>query len=292
MQGKIIKGIAGFYYVHEDRAGTYECKARGVFRKKNIKPAVGDNVEFEVISEDDKTGNIIRVYPPQNELIRPFISNVDQIMLVFAVRSPDPNLGLLDRFLVVTEKKGIEAVICFNKTDLSQEGETDELRSIYEKCGSKVIFICAGSNEGADEVREILEGKTTALAGPSGVGKSTIMNMVAPEVNAATGSVSEKIGRGRHTTRHTELINIHGNTYLADTPGFTSLELNDIKAEDLRHYFREFDEYEGCCRYNGCVHVSEPGCAVKDAVADGLIHAKRYESYKLIYEELKNQRRY
>ena len=292
MQGKIVKGIAGFYYVHVVGSGVYECKAKGIFRKEKVKPLVGDNVEIEVLSEAEKTGNLIRILPRINELARPAAANVDQALVVFAVLRPVPHYNLLDRFLVMMERKGIPAVLCFNKEDLAESGQIEELKRIYGVCGYPLIFASALKGKNIDGVREILKGKTTVIAGPSGVGKSSLINMLTPEANMETGSVSRKIERGKHTTRHSELFPVSGDSYIMDTPGFSSLYVNDFEKEDLKMYFPEFADYEGTCRFHGCGHVHEPGCAVKEAVERGRIHPIRYQNYTEMYEELKNRRRY
>lgn len=290
MQGKIIKGIAGFYYVHVVHSGIYECKAKGVFRNKKIKPLVGDNVEIEILDEENKIGNIINIYDRENELIRPAVSNISQALVVFAIANPMPNLNLLDRFLVMMERNGIDTIICFNKIDLVDEEEILKLRDIYVKAGYHVMFTSTKEKMGIEEVLRVIDGKTTAFAGPSGVGKSSLLNALIPEANSQTGEISEKIKRGKHTTRHTEIFNVSDNTYLMDTPGFSSLYVNDFEKEELKNYFREFIEYNNGCRFAGCVHVNEPDCLVKEAVENGGISQSRYDNYILMYEEIKNKK--
>lgn len=292
MQGKIVKGIAGFYYVHVVHSGTYECKAKGVFRNKKIKPLVGDNVEIEILDEENKTGNIISIYTRENELIRPAVSNISQALVVFAIAEPMPNLNLLDRFLVMMERNNIDTIICFNKVDLVPESEILRLRDIYVNAGYHVMFTSTKTGMGIHEVLRVIEGRTTAFAGPSGVGKSSLLNAMMPEANSRTGEISYKIKRGKHTTRHTEIFHVHEDTYLMDTPGFSSLYVNDFEKEDLQFYFKEFDEYIGRCRFNGCAHVNEPDCIVKAAVDAGKINRSRYENYLLLYEEIKNKKKY
>ena len=284
MQGKIIKGIAGFYYVHVVESGIYECKAKGVFRKEKVKPLVGDDVEIEILDEEEKTGNIVRILPRRNELIRPAVANVDQALVVFAVTEPKPHFNLLDRFLVMMESKEIPVVLCFNKKDIASQPELKELQEIYSACGYRVIFTSALNEENIGTVKEVLLGKTTVIAGPSGVGKSSLINLLQTEIRMETGSISKKIARGKHTTRHSELITIDGNSYIMDTPGFSSLYVNDFEKGELKYYIREFAPYEGKCRFNGCDHVHEPGCAVKAAVEHGEIHTVRYEDYLEMYQ--------
>lgn len=290
MQGKIIKGIAGFYYVHVAGTGIFECKAKGIFRKEKIKPLVGDNVEVELLDAQDKTGNIIRILPRKNELIRPSVANIDQALVIFAAKKPKPNFNLLDRFLITMEQKEIETIICFNKQDLVQPQELDFLRSIYEPCGYRVLTVSARKQQGLEEVREVLQNRTTTVAGPSGVGKSSMINLLSPEADMETGTLSEKIDRGKHTTRHSQLLYIDEDTYIMDTPGFSSLYLTDIGQEDLKDYFREFEKYEPFCRFQGCSHIHEPDCGVKAALAEGKISPVRYENYVMLYEDRKNKR--
>ena len=337
MIGKIVKGIAGFYYVSVVESGIYtpeypktqapdgrgnslrcstmytpeypatqapdgageqlccstmyECKAKGIFRKEGKKPLVGDNVRIEVLDEDDKTANLVEILPRKNELIRPAVSNVDQAMVIFSLESPKPNGALLDRFLIMMEKQGVPVFICFNKEDLVSLDEAEHWKKIYRSCGYDVLLCSAGDGKGLDEIETRLTGRTTVVAGPSGVGKSSMTNLLLPDARMETGDIS-KIGRGRHTTRHSEIFHISGRSYLMDTPGFTSMNLPELEKEDLRFYFPEFEPLEGSCRFNGCVHMNEPDCAVKAAVSDGKIHKMRYESYTTMYQELKEQKKY
>ncbi len=292
MKGKIMKGIAGFYYVNVAGSGLYECKAKGIFRKEKIKPLVGDEVEMEVLDDAEKTGNIERILPRRNELIRPAVANIDQALVIFAVTDPKPHFNLLDRFLVMMERKEIPVVLCFNKKDIAKPEEAGELEEIYRACGYPLVLASAMTMENIERIRELLLGKTTAVAGPSGVGKSSLINLLQPEVRMETGSISRKIARGKHTTRHSELIYIEEGSYIMDTPGFSSLYVNDFEKEELKMYFREFIPFEGYCRFNGCSHVHEPGCAVKQAVEEGRIHRIRYEDYLEMYRELKEKKRY
>lgn len=290
MQGKIIKGIAGFYYVHVKGFGVYECKAKGNFRNKKLKPLVGDMVEISVLDEEKKLGNMIDILPRENELIRPAVANIHQAMVVFAIAEPEPNLNLMDRFLVMMERNGIATIICFNKIDLVREEILLRYRDIYVKAGYHVIFTSTRTQSGIEEVTRLLKGKTTAFAGPSGVGKSSLLNALIPEAHSQTGEISEKIKRGKHTTRHTEIFHVEENTYLMDTPGFSSLYAGDFPCEDLKWYFPEFEKYHAACRFKGCMHLKEPDCRVKQAVTMGEISESRYKNYGLLMEELKNKR--
>ena len=292
MQGKIIKGIAGFYYIYAEDGNIYECKAKGIFRKDNFKPLVGDNVEITVLNEEEKEGSVTSILPRRNSLIRPAVANVDQAFLIFAMENPKPNFLLLDRFLIMMEQQKIPVVICFNKKDVGEKKEMEKLYEIYTGCGYRVVLSSTYEGEGMDEIHEILKGKTTVVAGPSGVGKSSITNCMQGEVQMETGEISKKLKRGKHTTRHSQVIPVEKNTFLVDTPGFSSLYLTDMKEEELRDYFPEFVMYEPQCRFQGCMHIHEPGCAVKEALSEGKISQQRYDNYLALYEELKEKRRY
>lgn len=292
MQGKIIKGIAGFYYIYAEDGNVYECKAKGIFRKDNFKPLVGDNVEITVLNEEEKEGSVTSILPRRNSLIRPAVANVDQAFLIFAMENPKPNFLLLDRFLIMMKQQEIPAVICFNKKDVGEREEMEKLYEIYTGCGYRVVLSSTYEGEGMDEIHEILKGKTTVVAGPSGVGKSSITNCMQGEVQMETGEISKKLKRGKHTTRHSQVIPVEKNTFLVDTPGFSSLYLTDMKEEELRDYFPEFVMYEPQCRFQGCMHIHEPGCAVKKALSEGKISQQRYDNYLALYEELKEKRRY
>ena len=292
MQGKIIRGIAGFYYVHVVESGVYECKAKGIFRKDGIKPLVGDDVEIEILDEKDMEGNIMKILPRRNDLIRPAVANIDQALVVFAAAKPKPHFQLLDRFLVMMESKEIPAILCFNKSDIVDDAEIASLKEIYENCGYPLLFTSAKEETNIDELKELLRGKTTAIAGPSGVGKSSLINQLQSGVKMETGSISRKIERGKHTTRHSELIVLEEGSYIMDTPGFGSLYVGDMEKEELKYCFPEFSAYEGKCRFNGCSHTHEPGCAVREAVEEGKIHRMRYEDYTFLYRELQEKKRY
>lgn len=292
MTGKIIKGIAGFYYVHTNENKVYECKAKGIFRNRKIKPLVGDNVEITILDEEEKEGNIDAILPRINDLVRPAVANVDQALVIFAITQPDPNLNLLDRFLVMMERSAIPVTIVFNKIDLSDEALMETYRVIYEKAGYQVLFISTYDSCGMEQIRELIRGRTTVLAGPSGVGKSSLMNVLQPGAQMETGVISTKIQRGKHTTRHSELFCVEADTYMMDTPGFSSMYIENMEPGELKGYFPEFGEYEDDCRFLGCVHVGELVCGVKQAAKEGQISKSRYDNYLLLYQELKDKRRY
>lgn len=292
MTGKIIKGIAGFYYVNDGENRVYQCRAKGIFRNRKIKPLVGDNVEFSILDEEAGEGNIDEILPRKNALVRPAAANVDQALVLFALTQPSPNLNLLDRFLVMMAMEEIPVVICFNKADLGDGAMEEEYKKIYEGAGYEVHFISARTDLGMDQVRGLLRGRTTVLAGPSGVGKSSLTNRIQPEASMETGGISRKIECGKHTTRHSELFFVEKDTYMMDTPGFSSMYTPEIEASELKEFFPEFAEFEDECRFLGCVHIGERVCGVKEAVKEGKISLSRYENYRLIYEELKQKRRY
>lgn len=284
-EGKIIKGIAGFYYVFTP-LGLVECKARGAFRNEGIKPLVGDNVSVEVISENPLIGNVVKILPRKNSLVRPVSANIDQTMIIFAITKPDPNYNLLDRFLINMNRQNIPTIVCFNKKDLASESEMQELRNAYEGCGCKVLFVSGKISDGLDDIMLCLKGKTTVVAGPSGVGKSTIVNALYPEAQMETQAISKKIERGKHTTRHAELFSLGEDTFIMDTPGFTSLNVEGIEREDLWLQYPEFVPYEAFCKFGGCAHIKEPVCGIKDAVSENKISRIRYENYCKIYEDI------
>ncbi len=298
MRGRIIKGIAGSYYVRGWEKGegnaagafpsghVYECKAKGVFRKEKLRPLVGDEVEIDVLDQEKKLGNIRKLLPRHSELIRPAVANVDQALVIFSIAQPKPGFNLLDRFLIMMRQQGIESIICLNKADLDQEGEGERYCRIYAACGYRTLEVSARQAQGIDSLRAMLEGKVTVVAGPSGVGKSSIINCLQSDIVMETGEISTKIQRGKHTTRHSELIALGDVAYILDTPGFSSLGLFDLDKRALAGYYPEFAEHVKSCRYGDCTHVSEPDCGVKAALEAGDISRMRYGNYCLLFDEL------
>lgn len=291
MQGKIIKGIAGFYYVHIPEHGVFECKAKGVFRKDHVKPLVGDNVNLSIINEVDKIGNIVEILPRKNALIRPAVANVDQALIIFSIVKPEPNFNLLDRFLIMMQQQNVPCLICFNKSDLDGSNIAKEYCEAYKDSGCQIHIVSTKNGDGIEELLAVLAGKTSTVAGPSGVGKSSIINCLQTEIEMETNSISERIERGKHTTRHSEMIAINKNSYILDTPGFSSLELFDLEKEELSVHYAEFGQHELQCKFAGCSHINEPICGVKSALQEGAISNLRYENYKTLYEVLKNQKK-
>ncbi len=280
LEGIIIKGIGGFYYVKTAK-GMYECKARGVFRKKKITPTVGDKVLIETSGD---TGSIETIFERKNALIRPPVSNIDILVVVVAAKNPDPSLHLIDKMLITAHKNDIEPLICINKTDID---EREDIRRIYEGAGYRVISVSAQNNVNISELGDAISGKVSAFAGLSGVGKSTLLCALT-DYSPETGGLSEKINRGKHTTRHVELMELSAGGYVFDTPGFSSMEVSDIPAQELHRYFPEMQSCIDACRFRGCAHIKEPDCAVKAKLVEGGISNERYQSYVSLYDELKN----
>jgi len=291
MTGRIVKGIAGFYYVWSE-GQIYECKARGIFRKNNQKPLVGDNVNFDVVSYDDLTGNITELLPEKNTLIRPEVANVDQLFLLFSSSVPAPNYDMLNRYLVSVRETNIPVHLVVTKVDLVGEEEQAEIKAQYENTMYDVTFVSVKNGVGLDEMRALLQGKVSVFAGPSGVGKSSLLNALLGEEVMETGELSKKIDRGKNTTRHVELFSLGEETFLLDTPGFTSIDFSIDNIENLALLFDEFIPYLSKCKFNDCSHMKETDCAVKQAVRDGLVPRSRYISYRHMYEELKDVRKY
>ena len=290
IEGRIIKGIGGFYYVDTDN-GLYECRARGIFRKNKITPLVGDFVKISVVDEENKKGEVEEIAERETELVRPPIANVNKALIVFAVKNPTPHLSLLDRFIVLAERENLEIVIILTKIDLDDDNTFEKIKNIYEPCGYKVIGVSNLENKNIDKVKEELKDNTVVFAGPSGVGKSSLLNQIDSNFQLKTGDVSDKIKRGKHTTRHAELLKLECGGMVADTPGFSSLTLDDIDESELKEYFIEFDKYDECRFGSRCIHENEPSCAVKEAVENGEISKKRYESYIQLLNEIRSGKR-
>lgn len=290
IDGIIIKGIGGFYYVKTED-GIVECRARGVFREENITPLVGDKVRIR-ISEEDNSGYVEEVYPRTTQLVRPSVANITQAIIVMSIKKPDINTWLLDRFLIMAEHENLKITICLNKMDLDPE-ETSKLEEIYKQIGYNVICTSIKTGLGIDLLEKALDNNISVFAGPSGAGKSSLLNKINENFKLETGDVSAKTKRGKHTTRHVELLELHDDAYVLDSPGFSSLNLDFIEEEiELRGYFREIEEYGRECKFISCLHLNEPNCQVKRQVEEGNINKQRYENYLLFLDEIKKIRRY
>ncbi len=290
MQGLIVKGIGGFYYV-ETELGIVEAKGRGAFKKDGISLEVGDNVEIELLDVENKKAVINEILPRRNEFIRPPIVNVDCFIVTFAITKPEPNLPLVDKFLVMAEMNEVDVIIAINKCDLASDEEVQKIKSIYEGL-YPVVLLSAKQNKGLDELNQLIKGKTVALTGPSGVGKSSIINRLIPHANMETGSISAKTERGKHTTRHVELFNTNAGGKVFDTPGFTSFEIMEADMDSLQQYYIDIEKFRGHCYYDNCRHIKEPQCMVRQAVKDGKINKLRYQSYIANLEEISKKKKY
>ena len=298
MTGRIIKESAGFYYVIPSAPSfgrdIYLCRARGIFRKKNQRPAVGDVVEFSLTGTKDVEGSVDEIRERKNLLFRPPVSNVDRVLIVFSGSDPAPNLLLLDRLLVAMKMKEIQAAICINKADITEDPLLSEITETYENASYPVFITSAKEKNGRKALLSFMKGALTALVGPSGVGKSTIMNMLTKKDLAKTGEVAKKTGQGKQTTRTSEIYVIDDveNTYVMDTPGFSAFDISDLDERELFHYFPEMERENGKCFFTGCVHMEEPEekCAVKAAQKKGLISKSRYQNYRTIFSDLRSKR--
>lgn len=287
-EGRIIKALSGFYYV-EAADGVIECRARGILRKEGQSPLVGDRVEY---SMSGKRGMVERVLPRKNSFIRPAVSNIDLLVLLAAGCNPVTDPFLLDRVLAIAGSQNVSCLICVNKCDIDPG---DSLMEIYQRAGIDVLRTSAVTGQGVEELKARIAGKSVAFTGNSGVGKSSLLNCIAPELGIPTGEVSEKLGRGRHTTRHVELFRIAGDTYVADTPGFSAFDTDQMEVilkEELQYAFSDFAPYLGQCQFHDCAHLREPGCAVTAALAAGKIASSRYRSYERLYEKAKEYKQW
>lgn len=290
MKGTIIKLVRGIYYV-DTEIGVVKCKARGLFREMNISPVVGDKVDIRISSED-QSGYIETVYPRKTELLRPAVANIDRAIIVFSIKQPELNTYLLDKNLLMTKYFGIDSIICFTKSDLDSDEILDQYVEMYRNIGYTVYVIGKDDRSDLKFIKDSLIGRITSVSGPSGVGKSTLINSINPDINLKTSSVSTKTERGKHTTRHVELIPLDKDTYIIDTPGFSSLGLDFILDErNVSDYFIEFEQYSNNCKFLDCMHINEPDCAVKEQIGKN-IYQSRYDSYLLFINEIKNNRRY
>jgi ribosome biogenesis GTPase len=286
--GIIIKGISGFYYVEIENKRIIECKARGRFRKSNLSPVVGDRVKINLI--DDSHGYIDEIYERKSLLIRPQVANIDQAIVVFALKKPEINFTLLNKLLAIIEYNKIDVVLCMSKSDLDDEDIYEKILQVYGKV-YKIIKISGNTSEGIDLIKLALRNRVSVFTGPSGVGKSTIINKIQDKIIMQTGEVSEKLQRGKHTTRHAELIEVDNNTFIVDTPGFSSIDTDFMEPEELQYYFREFNEVEEGCSFSSCLHYKEKSCGIKNAVDKGIIARERYDAYINILIELMKIRR-
>ena len=288
--GRVMKGIGGFYYV-DTGTGVYECKARGILKKDKAKLLVGDLVSLEVLDEAGKVGNIVHLSVRKNEMIRPAMANVDGVLLVCSMSRPKPDFTVLDQMILEYRRQHLKVILVFNKLDESNPEQEEEIRTIYRRSEVPCFFVSAKTGEGTEALFDCLNGYFTVLSGNSGVGKSTLLNALGGEVLMETGTISRKIGRGKHTTRHSEIFKLNGETWLADTPGYGRVLPPNLEAEELADYYPEFEGYRGDCRFQPCSHLHEPDCAVKSAVNRGEISSVRYRNYGIIYEELKGKKR-
>ena len=288
MIGVITKGIGGFYYVQTDE-GLFSCRARGKFRKLNISPQVGDKVLIKLSANGEPTGSIEEIMPRKNIFIRPPVANIDSLIITFAATNPEPDLLLVDKLTTAAISMNVDCIICINKIDLDIK-KAEEYKKIYEKSGFEVILTSNTEKIGTDLLKNALKGKVTALAGNSGVGKSSLINTIDPNLKLKTGDLSQKIHRGRHTTRHSELFPLCFGGFILDTPGFSSFDISLITKQNPEALFPELLNYSNNCRFSGCSHITEPDCAVRKALEEGKIAKSRYESYKTLFEEIKNMK--
>ena len=290
LKGLILKGIGGFYYV-ETEDGIYECRARGIFRKEKITPYAGDHVEIE--TDGDFKGVVTKILLRSNYLIRPPVANIDNLFIVASLKSPVPNRLVIDKTIAAAELREIEPILLITKLDLSEDDKRERMEDSYRKAGIRCIAVSADTGEGISEIGKLLTKKISAFTGNSGVGKSTLLNKLFPRLDLRTGEISDKLGRGRHTTREVELFPLENGGYVADTPGFSTFEIEKYdmtEKENLIYGFREFGKYSEECRFSSCTHTGEKGCGVLQAVHEGSISKSRYSSYLEMYQEIKDRK--
>jgi ribosome biogenesis GTPase len=286
IDGIIIRGVGGNYYVDIGKK-LVECRARGLFRLKNIKPLVGDKVLIRLTEEDENQGYIEEIKERTNEMVRPPVANAEQLLIFFAVTNPEPSFLLLDKLIIAAEINNLKPIICFNKCDLADEKLKKEYENIFVNTDYRIVFTSKNEEDSLIEIKNILKDKLTVFSGPSGVGKSSIMNAVQPDFQLKTGEISDKLKRGKHTTRHAEIYKLDSGGYVVDTPGFSSFELEGIGEFDLKEFYPEIKKYDSGCRFADCLHYKEPNCVIKDAVNDGLISHTRYNNYLRLLEEIR-----
>lgn len=287
--GIVIKAYSGFYYVKTEDGQIFECKLRGRFKKTGKKAIPGDRVQFTVL--DEKTGVIEEIEPRATLLIRPMVANIQQVLITFATQKPDLSYKLLDQFLMMAEATDLDIIICLNKLDLLDEAKAREMLSIYEVIGYPLLYCSAKTGYGIDKFKQILRDKISVFAGASGVGKSALLNALQPGLKLQTGEISKKIKRGTHTTRYVELLQLEIGGMVADTPGFSYFEMEFLTSDELPHLFPEMVPAIGLCRYQNCTHDHEPGCAIKQLLADGQIAKSRYQSYLSCLHQIQEKER-
>lgn len=284
-KGKVIKNYNGYYYVDVGEKELIECRRRGKVKTKIL---VGDELEITLLGQDK--GVIEKSLPRRNFLIRPAVANIDEMFIIMASEAPDPNRFLVDKMLMTCEYGGIHPKLVLNKCDLNL-ARGKEYKAFYERCGYEVFLVSAATGQGVLDLQDLLQGKTTAFAGPSGVGKSSLLRKILGRDDLSVGKVSDKIRRGRHTTRHSEIMRLADDTYVIDTPGFSALEFERLEATELAQLFPEMAPFMGQCKFSSCLHRSEPECAVKDAVGSGEIQQQRYDTYSKIFETILERKR-
>ncbi|HPV85019.1 MAG TPA: ribosome small subunit-dependent GTPase A [Sedimentibacter sp.] len=291
IEGIITKGVGGNYYV-DIGSKIIECRARGLFRLKNIKPLVGDKVLIRITEEDEDMGYIEEIKERTSEIKRPPVANAQQLVIIFSVKNPEPSFILLDKLLIAAKSNNLNPVICINKSDLANEEEKENILNIFKNTGYKIIFTSKYDEDSLQNLKDILKDRLNVFSGPSGVGKSSLMNAIEPGFYLETGEISDKLKRGRHTTRHAEIFKLSFGGYAVDTPGFSSFELEGIDEYSLKSYYPEIVKYDDGCKFLDCLHYKEPGCVIKEAVNSDLISKVRYNNYIKLLEQIKESKPY